>query len=958
VTTGAPLYLVSACASAEEFVAAFRRYADRTGLFVPIADPLPQGRRGRIAIALKDGRIVLEGEVEIAASSARPSPLYGRVGMTLKFVEPDDPTKTTLGELEKARLAMKPAPLTVPPRAGDVPAAPRPTPPVVGGRIDASNALAECVAVGDLTGWTATAVPGKTGESSSGKFIIPTIPQVGAPRPKSPSVPPALQPKLAPEPKPPPLPGSTPIALPPKVMTPPVGVAPISTPPISAPSSKAEQRMTTMGMPAIDRLPAIEPKPEPPPVIAATVTKQGITPPATTMGMPPISRAPNDSGPVVQRRDPTPLPKKGESITIPKREPVVGKATTLGMPIVRPPASDTEESPAPAPPSGSGAAMPRRAHTPSTPPAPRHPTPYAPLPIVRRPAGEAVAPHLESETTDVTGAPEPPLVGEEQRKTSLGISMMTASAVETGWGDDEHPATEQQAAVDAPTDLAAPIVTASRSGGLRASEIMAAMKGEDWTMTPDASSPTVLPKPEDAAATDPNVKAAEEKSGPLPGDWAISLDPGSPGGWSAPSKVEKPPELKVPAASGNRNIAVASAQAIEAVEWEEKPTGIGEALVQIDPTLMEPAKAMPIDDEEPVNIVSTPIADVPPPTTMPPPLGMPAPHGIPTPPPWAPLATGLPLAAPAPTAQPPALPPPPVGPAPRLPTPPPQPSPLFAQGVPNSSAVFPALPPRVDITDGNTNFFRDSGEIPQYNADPTDSIATKKRKRTMFLVIAAAALAVLATVVVILSTGGKPPKTAPVHHAATGSGSGALVATGSGSGSGAALGSDQIATGSAHVETPAPPVDAAPPAPQVCNVDITTTPPGADISLDDKTVIGTSPATVQLPCGVETKVYAKKAKYGSTVKAFTASADNTKLALHITAPTFQIKVTSVPEGATITIGNKVVGITPTNVKVQAFASTMITLSKDGFTPDTQKIAPRMNNATHHVIMKHAIHKLK
>ena len=64
--------------------------------------------------------------------------------------------------------------------------------------------------------------------------------------------------------------------------------------------------------------------------------------------------------------------------------------------------------------------------------------------------------------------------------------------------------------------------------------------------------------------------------------------------------------------------------------------------------------------------------------------------------------------------------------------------------VPNSSAVFPALPPRVDITDGNTNFFRDSGEIPQYNADPTDSIATKKRKRTMFLVIAAAALAVLA----------------------------------------------------------------------------------------------------------------------------------------------------------------------------------------------------------------------
>ncbi|HET9990828.1 MAG TPA: hypothetical protein VFQ65_19995, partial [Kofleriaceae bacterium] len=95
MTTGAALYLVSACASAEEFVAAFRRYADRAGLFVPIAEPLPQGRRGRIALTLKDGRILLEGEVEIAAASARPSPLYGRVGMTLKFVEPDGPTKTT-----------------------------------------------------------------------------------------------------------------------------------------------------------------------------------------------------------------------------------------------------------------------------------------------------------------------------------------------------------------------------------------------------------------------------------------------------------------------------------------------------------------------------------------------------------------------------------------------------------------------------------------------------------------------------------------------------------------------------------------------------------------------------------------------------------------------------------------------------------------------------------------------
>src|ERR1041385_5617585 len=91
VTTGAPLYLVSACASAEEFVAAFRRYVDRTGLFVPIAEPLPPGRRGRVALTLKDGGVMLGGEIEVASSSPKPSALYGRIGMQLKMVALDEP---------------------------------------------------------------------------------------------------------------------------------------------------------------------------------------------------------------------------------------------------------------------------------------------------------------------------------------------------------------------------------------------------------------------------------------------------------------------------------------------------------------------------------------------------------------------------------------------------------------------------------------------------------------------------------------------------------------------------------------------------------------------------------------------------------------------------------------------------------------------------------------------------
>lgn len=145
--TDAPIYLVSACGSGEEFVAAFRRYADKHGLFVPIAEPLASGKRARFAVTLRDGGVMIEGEAEIVSSARSASVLHGRVGMTLKFVEPDAPSKTMLGELEKARLSMRPPPPSVAPRPASLPAEPRPVPPAPAGRIDAVNALAECVAI-------------------------------------------------------------------------------------------------------------------------------------------------------------------------------------------------------------------------------------------------------------------------------------------------------------------------------------------------------------------------------------------------------------------------------------------------------------------------------------------------------------------------------------------------------------------------------------------------------------------------------------------------------------------------------------------------------------------------------------------------------------------------------------------------------------------------------------------
>ncbi|MEO7734865.1 MAG: hypothetical protein ABIY55_28175, partial [Kofleriaceae bacterium] len=191
--TVAPIYLVSACTSGEEFVAAFRRYADKHGLFVPIAAPFAIGRRGRFAVTLRDGGVMVEGEAEVVSSARTPSVLHGRVGMTLKFVEPDPASKTMLAELEKARLSMRPPPPSVAPRPATIPAQPRAIPPAAQGRIDAVNALAECVAIGDAAQLEALALgaPSASPSKAGPRFVVPTIaPGAPGPRPRTISTPP------------------------------------------------------------------------------------------------------------------------------------------------------------------------------------------------------------------------------------------------------------------------------------------------------------------------------------------------------------------------------------------------------------------------------------------------------------------------------------------------------------------------------------------------------------------------------------------------------------------------------------------------------------------------------------------------------------------------------------------------------------------------------------------------
>lgn len=991
VTTGATLYLVSACGSAEEFVAAFRRYADRTGLFIPSAAPLPAGRRGRLALTLKDGGVMIEGEAEILQSSSRATVLYGRPGMTVKFTEPDELSKIVIGELEKARLAMRPAPPSVPPRPAEIPAEPRPVVPAIGGRIDAANALAECVVIGDPAQLENTAAPKPVAEAGSGKatFVVPDIPAVGAPRPRTPSTPPELaRPKIP----------STPPARSKSPTTPPDPASkPVPKPP------NLSSRATSIGFPALDKLPALgaktavpgaAPRIAPDSPLLKTQSGTGVPPnptapmttpvvapgdeDATTIGAPPTAtpaRAgePSASGPITKLTDPIPtaVPEGGSGpMRAPPRAVVPAgtaagrankagsakhKATSIGFPALRAPFETQPLKTVPTPGEPGHAPAPPRAKSATRPPnMPRHPTPFVPLPIVRSPARSA--PVVEDEQTDINA--DVPGAPRERRDSAAPAPIGVADTVDSEHADVAAPQVEPQATAQGKPQ---------RSGGMRASEIMAAITTEDWTMSPDASGPTILPSskpaqaatPDDAdskAATEPTQPATPAK-GPPTGNWTISLDP--EGGWSEPVKLEPgggaPNEQPRQPSRGNPVIAVASEKSIPTVEREEKP--VDEAKIEVDPTLMEPLQPMPPLDDEPADASETPAL-----------AGAPV-HGPSTRAGTEPLAgvaaLGAELRAPSPPAA--AL--PGVGaiaaapPSPSTSTPLPGVAPIPATPYPPS----PFAAPRASHPD----MFAPTAQMgmvgfPQ--AAPGQSAAVAPvSKRTRILVLGGAAIAAIAAALVLVLATGDDAKSAASATTNQGSAAGSAASeaaatpdeqititdesTPEDTGESASDGSDDDDDSAddsddAVAAVEAPTLDAT-----TCRVKVTSIPKGAEILIDHESR-GKTPTELELPCGERTRLTLRKARFVNTTRSVTPSANKAKkLTVRLKAPTFTIKVTSSPAGATVKAGGRSMGVTPTKIRLPANKASTIVISKPGYQTSSKKVTPKANNTAHHVTLK-------
>jgi hypothetical protein len=120
---------------------------------------------------------------------------------------------------------------------------------------------------------------------------------------------------------------------------------------------------------------------------------------------------------------------------------------------------------------------------------------------------------------------------------------------------------------------------------------------------------------------------------------------------------------------------------------------------------------------------------------------------------------------------------------------------------------------------------------------------------------------------------------------------------------------------------------------------------------DQARVIGTTPQKIVLPCGKPVDLVIRKAKLIAANRTVTPTPQGTRLRVTLGKPTFLVKVSSTPAGATITLNGRPLGVTPTTVKVPAFESSALMIVKDGFATETETVAPRSNGLAVHADLK-------
>ncbi len=121
-----------------------------------------------------------------------------------------------------------------------------------------------------------------------------------------------------------------------------------------------------------------------------------------------------------------------------------------------------------------------------------------------------------------------------------------------------------------------------------------------------------------------------------------------------------------------------------------------------------------------------------------------------------------------------------------------------------------------------------------------------------------------------------------------------------------------------------------------CRVDVTSTPAGARVSVDGA-AMGPSPLSVSIPCKrVKVELahprYKAASQWAEPTQGKPATVDSS-----LVRPTHRLSVTSVPSGATVSIGGRRAGTTPTVIELMGFSGIQVTVTKTGFETVTTKV---------------------
>jgi hypothetical protein len=225
------------------------------------------------------------------------------------------------------------------------------------------------------------------------------------------------------------------------------------------------------------------------------------------------------------------------------------------------------------------------------------------------------------------------------------------------------------------------------------------------------------------------------------------------------------------------------------------------------------------------------------------------------------------------------------------------------------------------------------------------------RRRHTIIVIASAVVAVLVGIIVLLVLDARqdpaPADSSPGRAQAPQGLETAAPGSPGSSGSAAAPARPDPAS------PPASPATAVPAAvaPLTCFANVTSTPPGAEIIIDDTNVLGATPQRIELPCGGPTEVVIRKARMVSVTRTVTPTPEGVTVKVALARLTFLVKVSSTPPGATVTVNGRSLGVTPTTVKVPAFEASTLAIAKDGYAPETEKVAPKASGTAVHTVLK-------